>query len=152
MKITIVAVGKAKRGPEQALFDTYRKRLTWQLKLVEVEEKRPLSAAERMAREADLIRREVPDDIPMVALDERGENLSSRKIAEHLGKWQDTGRGNIALVIGGADGLDQSLRERADLLIAFGKATWPHMMVRAMLAEQIYRAQQILAGHPYHRD
>ena len=94
----------------------------------------------------------VPADAAVVALDESGQALSSRALAARIGRWRDDGRGCIAFLVGGADGLDDAVCARADLVLSFGKATWPHMLARAMLAEQLYRAQQILAGHPYHRD
>ena len=84
-------------------------------------------------------------------MDERGRDLKSRELADRIGRWRDDGVQDLAFAIGGADGLSQAVRDRADLLLAFGRATWPHMLVRAMLAEQIYRAQTILSGHPYHR-
>lgn len=151
MRLTLIAVGRAKRGPEQELFNSYRKRLNPGLDLVEVEEKRPLSGAELKAREAELIAAKIPDGAFLIALDERGKPASSRKFAEKLGDLRDGGR-DIAFIIGGADGLDESLRARADMILGFGPQTWPHMLVRAMLAEQVYRGQSILAGHPYHRD
>ncbi len=94
----------------------------------------------------------VPDAAAVVALDERGKALSSRELAKRIGGWRDEGRGCIAFLIGGADGLDNTVRARADLTLSFGRLTWPHLLARGMLAEQIYRAQQIIAGHPYHRD
>lgn len=151
MRLTLIAVGRAKRGPEQELFNSYQKRLNPGLDLIEVEEKRPLSGAELKAREAELIAAKIPDGVFLIALDERGKPLSSRKFAEKLSDLRDGGR-DIAFVIGGADGLDESLRARADMILGFGPQTWPHMLVRAMLAEQVYRGQSILAGHPYHRD
>jgi len=87
-----------------------------------------------------------------VVLDERGKNLSSRDFAAKIGAWRDDGVAEIVFVIGGADGHDDAVRNRADLLLSLGALTWPHQLVRVLLAEQIYRAQQILAGHPYHRD
>ena len=151
MRLTLIAVGRAKRGPEQELFNAYLKRLRPGLDLIEVEEKRPLSGAELMAREAELIAEKIPDGAFLVALDERGKAQKSRQFAEKFGDLRDSGR-DVAFIIGGADGLDESLRTRADMLLGFGPQTWPHMLVRVMLAEQVYRAQSILAGHPYHRD
>ena len=86
-----------------------------------------------------------------MALDERGEDLASATLAARLSDWRDRGIADLAFVIGGADGLDPTVRAAADLVLAFGRQTWPHMMARAMLIEQIYRAQQIILGHPYHR-
>lgn len=152
MRLSIIAVGRAKRGPERDLFEFYTSRIGWSFSLVEVEERRPLSGEERKAREAELITAKVPTGAVLIALDERGEDLTSRKFAKLLGDFQDGGTADIAFVIGGADGLSEDLRSRARHAIRFGRATWPHMLVRPMLAEQIYRAQQILDGHPYHRD
>lgn len=151
MRLTLIAVGRAKRGPEQELFNAYLKRLRPGLDLIEVEEKRPLAGVELMAREAELLSDKIPAGAYLIALDERGKAMSSRGFAEKISDLQDTGR-DAAFIIGGADGLDERLRAKADLLLGFGPQTWPHMLVRAMLAEQIYRAQSILAGHPYHRD
>lgn len=152
MRLTLIAVGRAKKGPEQELFASYQKRLRPNLELIEVEEKRRLSDAELMAREAELILAKVPDGAYMVALDERGKAMKSRAFAGFLTTEQDNGTRDMAFVIGGANGLAPEVRDRASKLLCFGVQTWPHMMVRGMLAEQIYRAQSIQAGHPYHRD
>lgn len=151
MRILLAAVGRAKAGPERALFEHYAGRLTWPLTLREVEEKRPLAVAERMAREADLLLAAVPAGAVVVALDERGRQLSSPDLAARIAGWRDAGQADLAFLIGGADGHGEAVRRRADLLLGFGAMTWPHMLVRGMLAEQLYRAQSILAGHPYHR-
>lgn len=151
MKIEIIAVGRARTGPERTLFDTYIGRVRWPVELREVEEKRRLPEPELKQREAALLLAAIPDGATVVALDETGRNLSSQTFAGQLRAWHDDGRGCCAFLIGGANGLTAEVRSRADLVMAFGRQTWPHMLVRAMLAEQIYRAQQILAGHPYHR-
>jgi len=104
-----------------------------------------------MAAEADLLARTLPAGAVVVCLDERGEMLTSPELAQRMARWRDDGRQDLAFVIGGADGIDPSLRGRADLLISFGRMVWPHMLVRVMLAEQIYRAATILSGSPYHR-
>lgn len=152
MRIRIIAVGRAKRGPEQDLFDTYKKRIAWPLDLIEVEEKRPLPTDQRIAREDVLMREKIPAGAVTVALDETGDDLTSRKLAALFREWEDTGAGDVAFLIGGADGLSESLKAEARHKIRFGRMTWPHMLVRPMLAEQIYRCRQILDGHPYHRD
>lgn len=159
MKLRILAVGRAKSGPEAALIAEYGRRLQWTLAIEEVEERRPLSGPELKAREAELLVQALEKGAAkgsgqriLVALDERGRQLGSRDFAQKLGAWRDQGVAEIAFVIGGADGLAESLRRRADLTLSLGQMTWPHMLARAMLVEQIYRAQQILAGHPYHRD
>jgi 23S rRNA (pseudouridine1915-N3)-methyltransferase len=152
VKLTLIAVGRAKRSPESDLFMHYCGRLRPPLSLVEVEERRPLSGAELMAREASLIMAKIPDEAYLIALDERGKALKSREFADVFQARQDTGVKDLVFIIGGADGLDPALRAKADLTLCFGPQTWPHMLVRGMLAEQLYRAQSILAGHPYHRD
>lgn len=167
MKLRILAVGRAKTGPEAALIAEYAKRLHWPLSLEEVEERRALSGPELKAREGELLTqalarassKSAPKSAQeragrqiLVALDERGRSLGSREFAGKLAAWQDQGAAEVAFVIGGADGLAEALRQRADLVLSLGQMTWPHLLARAMLVEQIYRAQQILAGHPYHRD
>lgn len=151
MDFLIAAVGRAKAGPERALYDHYARRLKAPLVLKEVEEKRPLPAAQRMPREADLLLSCVPAGARVIALDERGKDMGSEALATLLGQWRDESIPTCCFLIGGADGHDPSVRARADLLLSFGKLTWPHMLVRGMLAEQIYRCQSILDGHPYHR-
>lgn len=152
MKIHIIAVGRAKRGPESSLYDHYISRMRWPVQLHEVEEKKRLSGAELKSREAELLLGVVPKGAVVIALDERGKAVSSLELSTKIKSWEDQSRPEIAFVIGGADGLDEVVRNRADLTLNFGKLTWPHMLVRAMLAEQIYRVQQIHAGHPYHRE
>ena len=104
-----------------------------------------------MAAEAALLDRAIPRGAVVVALDERGGLLTSPEFSRHLGEWRDAGRGDVAFVIGGADGLAPDLRARADVTLSFGKMVWPHMLARVMLIEQLYRAAAILAGSPYHR-
>ncbi len=151
MQLLLAAVGRAKPGPERDLFEHYRRRLGWPLAVREVEEKRPLSVAERLAREGDLLLAQVPAGSVLLVLDERGKQLESPSFAERLAAWRDGGRSQVAFVIGGADGHGENVRRRADFLLSFGAMTWPHMLVRGMLAEQLYRAECILAHHPYHR-
>lgn len=151
MEVQLIAVGRARRGPEQALFGHYAERLRHPFKLIEVEEKRPLSGPELQEREATLLLSAVPDGAAVVALDERGKHLDSPAFARRLTDWRDQGVRVTAILIGGADGLTEQVRARADLVLCLGKMTWPHMLVRGLIAEQLYRAQQISAGHPYHR-
>jgi 23S rRNA (pseudouridine1915-N3)-methyltransferase len=151
MRLIIVAVGKARASPERDLYQHYARRLVWPLKLIEVEEKKRLSAAELKTAEARLLLDAVPARATIWALDGRGKSLSSEGLAEALKKRQDSGGADLALLIGGADGLDRAVLDKAQMSLSLGAMTWPHMLVRAMLAEQLYRAQQILAGHPYHR-
>lgn len=152
MNIQIIAVGRMKKGPEYDLMNVYLKRSPWVIKIIEVEEKRPLKGAERMAREGELLLKAIPDGSTVIALDERGKEMRSTAFAEKIRTWQDQGISNLIFLIGGADGYDGLVKKRADGLISFGAMTWPHMMVRAMLVEQLYRASTILQGHPYHKD
>ncbi len=152
MNIEIIAVGRLKKGPEQDLIETYLKRCPWSVNITEVEEKRPLKGANRMAREADLLLAAIPAGAHVIALDERGTEMRSRAFAKKINNWQDQGLSVLVFLIGGADGYDAKIKERANGFISFGQMTWPHMMVRAMLCEQLYRASTILQGHPYHKD
>lgn len=151
MRFIIVAVGRGGKGPEQALLNEYAARLRPPIEFKEVEERRASSVDERKAREAEKLLAAVPPGARIVALDERGKSLGSVDLAHKLGGWEDDGVSATAFLIGGADGHDESLRAKADLVLALGALTWPHMLVRAMIAEQIYRARTILDGHPYHR-
>jgi 23S rRNA (pseudouridine1915-N3)-methyltransferase len=150
MRLTIVAVGRQKAGPLKEIERLYAERITLPLTLREVEERRKLSAAEMKTREAALLLEAVPKSAAIIALDERGTVLSSTGFAQRLSAWRDAGA-DLAFLIGGADGLDAAILEKAQFVLSLGAMTWPHLLVRGMLLEQIYRAQQILAGHPYHR-
>lgn len=147
----LAAVGRARPGPEQDLFSLYRQRLSFPLIVREVEEKRPLPAAQKKAREGELLLAEIPAGAFTVVLDERGRDISSPAFAEIIRNARDNGTASIAFLIGGADGHEQFVRDRANCLLGLGKLTWPHMLVRVLLAEQIYRSECILAKHPYHR-
>lgn len=151
LRITLLSIGRFGRGPERDLFDTYSRRLGWTLDLQELEVRKGGSDAERNAKENALLRERAGSADAIIALDERGKLLDSRGFATGLQEMADDGRRDIAILIGGADGLDDASRAAARLTISLGRLTWPHLMVRAMLAEQLYRAQTILSGHPYHR-
>lgn len=153
MRIHIVAIGRARSGPEAALFKHYADRVTqWPITLVEQDLRKRTAPDKVTAAEAALLQQAIPDGAFVIALDERGRQYASREFAQLLLGQQDEGCRDMAFLIGGADGLAASLREGADRVLSLGQATWPHLLVRGMLAEQIYRAQQIAAGHPYHRD
>ncbi len=155
MRVHICAVGRMKTGPEAALVSDYQTRFDrtgralglGPLTITEVDDRK----GGGMAGEAALLQRAVPDGAVIVALDERGTVMSSPDFSRHLGDWRDAGRSHVAFVIGGADGLAADLRDNADLRLSFGKMVWPHMLVRVMLAEQLYRAASILGNSPYHR-
>ena len=155
MRVHLCVVGRLRAGPERELVDDYLDRFGKSGRALglgpavehEVEDKKNLG----MATEAQLLDRAIPQGAVLVTLDERGAQMTSPEFAAMLGKWRDAGRQELALVIGGADGIDPALRARADASVSFGRMVWPHMLVRVMVAEQLYRAAQILAGTPYHR-
>jgi len=135
----IVARGRIGRSPEAELVDRYIKRLTWPVRLTELPDSGgKLPAIEGQTR--------------LILLDETGEMLASKAFAERIGRWRDDGVREARFMIGAADGFDDVARREADMLLSFGRATWPHLLARAMLAEQLYRATSILANHPYHRE
>ncbi len=155
MRAHLCAVGRLRSGPERALFDDYVQRFDrtgralslGPFALHEVEDKKNAG----MEAEGELLSRAIPSGALIACLDERGKVLSSPEFATQLATWRDGGRQDVAFVIGGADGIAPSLRARADFSLSFGRMVWPHMLVRVMLAEQLYRAASILAGSPYHR-
>lgn len=155
MRLHVCAVGRLRTGPERMLTDDYMQRFNRSARPLglgpltehEVEDRK----GGGMAAEAELLARVLPAGAVIVALDERGQTLSSPELAQRIADWRDAGRQDLAFVIGGADGLAPALRDRADLALSFGRLVWPHMLVRVMLAEQIYRAATILSGSPYHR-
>lgn len=155
MRLHVCAVGRLRTGPERMLTDDYMQRFNRSARPLglgpltehEVEDRK----GGGMSAEADLLARVLPAGAVIVALDERGQTLSSPELAQRLADWRDAGRQDLAFVIGGADGIAPALRDRADLALSFGRLVWPHMLVRVMLAEQIYRAATILSGSPYHR-
>jgi 23S rRNA (pseudouridine1915-N3)-methyltransferase len=151
LKITIAAIGRAARGPERELYEHYAGRIRWPLVLRELEEKRKLPAAQLMQREGELLLDAAPAGATLVMLDRRGRMLDSEAFATRLGGWRDSSVSDVAFLIGGADGHTEAMLKKATLVLSFGAMTWPHLLARGMLAEQIYRAQQLLAGHPYHR-
>ncbi|GBR53991.1 hypothetical protein AA106555_1515 [Neokomagataea thailandica NBRC 106555] len=145
----LVAVGKLKAGPELALFERYAARLRPALLVQEVPAARG-SVIEQKRREAELLLAACPDNAFVVVLDEGGRLFDSPSFSKALTSWQESGR-PIHFVIGGAEGLERSVLERADAVMSFGAMTWPHMLVRIMLAEQVFRAQAIATNHPYHK-
>jgi 23S rRNA (pseudouridine1915-N3)-methyltransferase len=151
MRLSLIAVGRLKPGPLDALAQHYAERIQWPLSVREVEEKRKLPAQEMIEREGTLLLAALPPSAVLVALDERGRHMTSAAFAERVGRWRDAGTSDLAFVIGGAGGLAEAVRERAQLVLSLGAMTWPHLLARGLLLEQLYRAQQILAGHPYHR-
>ena len=151
MRFFIIAVGRIKTGPHEALARYYAERLSPPPTIREVEEKRPLPPAELKEREAALLLDAAPPGATLVALDMRGKALASEAFAERLAQWQARSVGDVAFLIGGAEGLAEGVRRKAELVLSLGPMTWPHLLARVMLAEQLYRARSIAAGHPYHR-
>jgi len=159
MRLIVAAVGRARAAPEQTLCDLYWERATTlgpklgfgKLERIIIDISRAGSAAERMREEAARLTNRLPKHAHRVALDEAGRSLSSEAFADHLRGLRDSSGHDLVFVIGGPDGLAPDLRKAAEERLAFGPQTWPHLLVRVMLIEQIYRAFSILAGHPYHR-
>jgi 23S rRNA (pseudouridine1915-N3)-methyltransferase len=155
MRLHIIAVGRLRSGPELSLISDYLDRFDktgrgmglGPVSVVEVEDKR----GGGMAAEAELLRKAVPKGAVKMILDERGKVLSSIDFSDQIAGWRDAGQQDLAILIGGADGLAPELRQEADFAVSFGKMVWPHMLVRVMLSEQLYRAASILGNAPYHR-
>ncbi|MFQ5534798.1 MAG: 23S rRNA (pseudouridine(1915)-N(3))-methyltransferase RlmH [Sphingomonadales bacterium] len=151
MRIHIIAVGRMRAGPERELLESYVRRIGGPVAVREVEGKSSRSGTERRQRESDLLLGATPDRATVVALDENGAAPNSEAFARKIGNWRDSGVRDLAFLIGGADGHGAAVRQRADYTLSLGAMTWPHLLARVMLAEQLYRAMSILAGHPYHR-
>lgn len=145
MKIQIVAVGVLKKSPEKDLFDQYAKRLSYKIKVIEIDSRQDVQPSTstylKFISEKDII----------IVLDENGKNFSSRDFAQKLESFSQTGK-TISFVIGGADGIPKEIKDLANFNLSFGNLTWPHLLVRSLLIEQLYRVQQIMRNHPYHRD
>ena len=152
MTVTVAAVGRLRAGPIRDLCQDYGKRLPWPVTWREVEEKRRLPPDALKAREGELLLAALPQGSPLIALDEHGKTLSSIKFSAKLTDLRETGGGAVAFAIGGADGLHAGVLDRAALTLSLGAMTWPHMLVRALLMEQLWRAHSISTGHPYHRE
>lgn len=146
MKITIAAIGKMKKKSAQAeIVAEYAKRLNWNLEIKEMDNA-------NQQEEAKFLQSCISNNAKVIVLDERGENLSSVELAGRIEKWQISGVSDVCFLIGGADGHLEETRKKADMILSFGKLTLPHMLMRVVLVEQIYRIQTIIAGHPYHRE
>lgn len=160
MRVLVLAVGRMKKGAEADLAARYHKRALQagrnigirDIEIVEIRESRAQDAERRKLEESIALANIIPERSLVALLDERGDALSSAAFAEHLGQWRDGGHPALVFVIGGADGLSETLRAKAKTTLSFGTATWPHQLVRIMLLEQLYRAVTILSGHPYHRE
>lgn len=159
MRISLFAVGRLKTGPEKELASRYLDRFAKTgpavglelSKLIEIQESRAANADTRKREEAGALEKALPEGAVLILLDERGKALDSEAFAGVIGRYRDGGKRDLMLAIGGADGLDSELRGRADAVLNLGSMTWPHQLVRILIAEQLYRAVTILSGHPYHR-
>jgi 23S rRNA (pseudouridine1915-N3)-methyltransferase len=145
LRMELIAAERLKTGPLLAVWEDYLKRLSWPFTLHEIQAQDERQLAQRMAEK-------IRTEAFVICLDERGKSLSSRDFAAKLEQLENNGTAYIQFVIGAADGIPAPVKARANFLLSFGVQTWPHMMARVMLIEQIYRARQILDGHPYHRD
>ena len=151
LKIDIICIGHIKKGPYLELINEYKKRTKWSVNISEFES-RQTNSQNAQKDEQDFILKKINDKAIIVALDERGNGLKSLDFAKTIQNFQNNSENHIQFIIGGSDGLTDIVRDKANMLLSFGQQTWPHLMVRLMLMEQIYRAQQIIVGHPYHRE
>lgn len=159
MRIGLFAVGRLKSGPEKDLASRYLERFAKAgpavslefSRVIEVNESRASSAETRKREEAGLLEKNLAEGSLLILLDERGKAMDSPAFASLLGRFRDQGKREMMIAIGGADGLDPALYDRADAIVNLGSMTWPHQLVRILIAEQLYRAVTILSGHPYHR-
>lgn len=159
MRISLFAVGRLKAGPEKELASRYLDRFERAgpavglefARITEVAESKASNAETRKREEAAALEKALPEGALLVLLDERGKSLDSEAFADTIGRFRDSGKRDLMIAIGGADGLDPALHAKASAVLNLGKMTWPHQLVRILIAEQLYRAVTILSGHPYHR-
>lgn len=154
MKISIISIGKFENSPHKQVFETYIKRLKWKVELKELDLKNSqnLSVPKIKEGEGALILKALKPSSKLIILDEDGKQFSSVAFSKMISDFAVAGDSDLSFVIGGSDGLSEEILQKSNLKISFGKMTFPHLMVRAILAEQLYRAQSIIAGHPYHRE
>lgn len=153
MKITILSIGKFRnQDPSRELFLEYQKRLNWKVELKELELKGNIQGEALKIKEGELLLSKVPNNSKIIALDEKGKMFSSPEFATVIKNYGNQGSSDLTFIIGGADGLSNELKQKADLMLSLGKMTFPHLMIRSFLIEQIYRANTIINGHPYHRN
>lgn len=151
LKVDIICVSRAKKGAHSDLINDYKKRIRWNLNIIEIESKHT-SPAKAQKEESEKLLQYISPSAYIIALDERGKTYKSLDFAQKIEFQTNAGINHIQFLIGGADGHTQEIRNKSSLLLSFGSQTWPHLLARIMLLEQIYRTQQILAGHPYHRE
>ena len=151
MNIIIIAVGRIRSGPEKTLIENYSRRIKWPIEFREVEEKKKLKGLELKKRQGDLLLNQCPPESKIIVLDQCGKNLPSTKLASIFKNWQSNRVKEVCILIGGADGVDENISENVDLTISLSKMTFPHMLARIVLVEQIYRSETIINNHPYHK-
>jgi len=156
VKITIISIGKfSQQDPNRELFLNYQKRLSWKIELKELELKKSnlanLQGDVLKNKEGELLLSKVPNSATIIALDEKSKMLTSVEFASTIKHYGNHGNSNLAFIIGGADGLSEEIKQKADLMLSLSKMTFPHLMIRSFLLEQIYRANTIINNHPYHR-
>lgn len=151
IKVDIICVSRVKKGPYFDLISEYKTRIKWALTIHEIESRFTEAVAAQQDEQEKILKLINPRSV-VIVLDERGDGLRSLDFANTLERFKNNGENHFQFIIGGADGLLDEVRSRANILLSFGQQTWPHLLARVMLLEQIYRAQQILAGHPYHRE
>lgn len=154
MKISIISIGKFENSPHKQVYETYIKRLKWKVELKELDLKNSQNFSVPKIKEGEgaLILKALKPSSKLIVLDEEGKQFSSVAFAKMISDFAVAGDSDLSFVIGGSDGLSEEVLQKSNLKISFGKMTFPHLMVRAILAEQLYRAQSIIAGHPYHRE
>ena len=152
MRVSILAIGKNRQGVFKDLYEFYAKRIQWEIQLVEVEIRKTLDWKKQRLNETRKLLSSVPKDSLIVILDESGKLLTSRALSNWINNQVDNGAKDVSFLIGGSHGLDLSAISSPNLMISLGRVTWPHLMIRGMISEQLYRAQQILQNHPYHKD
>ncbi len=151
LKIDIICIANIKNNAFADLIDMYKKRIYWRINIISLESKHK-NPRKCQEEETQKILKHLDNQSVIIALDERGKTFSSLEFAKKIENYSNEGQNHIQFIIGGADGLLPDIRKKADILWSFGKQTWPHALARVMLLEQIYRSQQIIAGHPYHRE
>lgn len=154
MRVTILSIGKFENSPHKAVYENYLKRIKWKVELKEMDVKNSnnLSAEVKKREEGELLLKALKPGSKLIVCDENGKQFKSRDFAKLLSEFANRGDSDITFVIGGSDGLSEEILKKAALKISFGLATMPHLMVRSVLIEQLYRAESIIAGHPYHRE
>ena len=152
MNIEIISIGKFRNSPQKEIFELYKKRCSWNIKLKELEAKNLSNPAIVKEKEGELILAAIPASAKIIVLDEAGKSLSSKEFAGLIQNFRNNSVSNLAFIIGGADGTSTKVQQKADVILSLGKITFPHMMVRSILSEQLYRAFSIINNHPYHRE